>query len=133
MTNKGLLPKLVIPLYMMLGFFSFPHLIDDFLYGIPEEFGLSVHTTQILSGIFIILFLFILWGLALDKQIGYIGGMIMGAFLALAGILKHLPQIIKPEPYWSGWFSEALIIGMIISGLTLAAVIGISLKDRGGT
>lgn len=133
MTNKGLLPKLVIPLYMLLGFFSFPHLIDDFLYGIPEEFGLSVHTTQILSGIFIILFLFILWGLALDKQIGSIGGMIMGVFLALAGILKHLPQIIKPEPYWSGWFSEALIIGMIISGLTLAAVIGISLKDRGGT
>jgi hypothetical protein len=123
MTEKNLLDKLVIPLYILLGFFSIPHLIDDFLYGIPEEFGLRVHITQILSGVFIVLFLLILWGLALDKKSGNIGGMSMGLFLALAGILKHIPLMIKPGPYWSGWFSEGLIIGMIVSGLTLAAVI----------
>jgi hypothetical protein len=43
----------------------------------------------------------------------------MGIFLALAGILKHIPLIIKPGPYWSGWFSEGLIFGMIISGIGL--------------
>jgi hypothetical protein len=129
MKEKSCINKLIIPLYILLGFFSFPHLIDDFLYGIPEEFGISIRATQALSGVFITFFLIILWGLALRKRSGYIGGMIMGLFLALAGILKHLPLMIKPGPYWSGWFSEGLIIGMIMAGLTLAAVIMISLRS----
>lgn len=44
----------------------------------------------------------------------------MGIFLALAGILKHIPLILQPGPYWSGWFSEGLIFGMIITGITLS-------------
>ena len=75
MTGKNLLDKLVIPLYILLGFFSIPHLIDDFLFDIPEDFGISVHAAQALSGVFIVIFLLILWGLALDKRTGYIGGM----------------------------------------------------------
>jgi hypothetical protein len=69
--------------------------------------------------------------LALDKRGGYLGGIIMGSFLALAGILKHIPLIIEPGPYWSGWFSEGLIIGMIITGIALAAVIVFSFNEKG--
>jgi hypothetical protein len=130
MTIKKNLTKMVIPLYLLLGFFSFPHLIDDFLFGIPDEFGLSMHTTQILSGIFIVFFMLVLWGLALEKRSGSIGGIVMGSFLALAGILKHIPLMIKPGPYWSGWFSEGLIIGMIVTGITLAVVIILSLIEN---
>jgi hypothetical protein len=50
-------------------------------------------------------------------------------FLALAGVLKHLPKIIKPEPYWSGPFSETLIIGMMIVGVALAGVSVLALRD----
>ena len=106
--------KLVVPLYFLLGFFSFPHLIDDFL------FGISIHLTQVLSGIFWVLYALILKGLVINKRWGLSWGIFMGIFLALAGILKHIPLIIKPGPYWSGWFSETLIIGMIISGIMLA-------------
>ena len=130
MKRKEFFHKLVIPLYILLGFFSIPHLIDDFIFGIPEDFGISVIAAQILSGAFIVIFLLILWGLALDKRSGSVGGIIMGLFLALAGILKHLPLIIKPGPYWSGWFSEGLIIGMIITGIALAAVTVFSLKKK---
>ena len=130
MKRKEFFHKLVIPLYILLGFFSIPHLIDDFIFGIPEDFGISVIAAQILSGAFIVIFLLILWGLALDKQSGSVGGIIMGLFLALAGILKHLPLIIKPGPYWSGWFSEGLIICMIITGIALAAVTVFSLKKK---
>ncbi len=112
--------KLVVPLYFLLGFFSFPHLIDDFLFGIPEEFGISIHLTQVLSGIFWVLYALILKGLVINKRWGLSWGIFMGIFLALAGLLKHIPLIIKPGPYWSGWFSEALIIGMIITGILLA-------------
>lgn len=120
MNIKILFKKLLVPLYFLLGFFSFPHLIDDFLFGIPQDFGISIHLTQVLSGIFWVLYALILRGLVINKRWGVSWGIFMGSFLALAGILKHIPLIIKPGPYWSGWFSETLILGMIITGIMLA-------------
>ena len=121
MTKRITARKLVVPLYFLLGFFSFPHLIDDFLFGIPEEFGLDVQFTQLLSGIFLVLFMLILRMLVKENRRSLYWGIFMGFFLALAGIFKHVPLIIRPGPYWSGWFSESLIFGMIFSGVALGA------------
>jgi hypothetical protein len=44
--------NLVIGVGLVLVFFSAPHLIDDFLCGIPEEFGLTNPQTQVLAGVF---------------------------------------------------------------------------------
>ena len=117
-----------IILYLLLAFFSIPHLIDDFLFDIPLEFGISNRTAQILAGVFILLFMVIFMELVRGKKTGLYGAIFMGIFLALAGILKHIPLILRPGPYWSGWFSETLIIGMIISGIALAVTGGISLN-----
>ena len=119
MTNNNINTRLLVNLYILLGFFSFPHLIDDFLFGIPDEFGLNVQFTQLLSGIFLVLYILILIMLVKGNRRGLYWGIFMGIFLTLAGILKHIPLIIKPGPYWSGWFSETLIFGMILSGIAL--------------
>jgi len=120
--------KWVISLYLILAVFSIPHLIDDFLFDIPLEFGISNRTAQILAGVFILIFMLIFMELVQGQKRGVYGAMFMGSFLALAGILKHIPLIIKPGPYWSGWFSEGLIIGMIITGIALLISGSISLK-----
>lgn len=121
--------NLVIGVGLVLVLFSAPHLIDDFLYGIPEEFGLTNQQTQILAGIFHVQ-LIVFFVLAARKQrAGYYGFIFWGIFLALAGILKHLPKILKPEPYWSGLFSETLIIGMIIAGIVLAIASILAIRD----
>lgn len=117
-----------ITLYLVLAFFAVPHLIDDFLFGIPAEFGLSVKFTQFLAGVFILIYLGILIPLARGKRRGVIAAISMGIFLALAGILKHIPLIIKPGPYWSGWFSEGLIFGMILAGIGVAVLGILALK-----
>ncbi len=105
--------------YLLLAVFSIPHLIDDFLFDIPEQFRISNMTAQILAGVFILIFLLVFMEMVQGKRRGIYGAMFMGTFLALAGILKHIPLIIKPGPYWSGWFSEGLIYGMILSGIWL--------------
>jgi hypothetical protein len=56
------------------------------------------------------------------RKIGFISSIFLGSFLALAGIIKHIPKIIQPGPYWSGWFSELLILGLIVTGIVLAGV-----------
>ena len=96
-----------------------PHLLDDFLFDIPAEFGLSVQLIQVLAGVYIVIYLGVMIPLARGKKTGLYGAIGMGGFLALAGILKHLPLILQPGPYWSGWFSETLIFGLIISGLAV--------------
>ena len=101
---------------------AIPHLIDDFLFGIPEEFGLSNIQAQILAGLFAAM-LIVVFSLAARRQRwGYLGTAFLGGFLALAGILKHLPRILQPGPYWSGLFSEILIGVLISSGISLLII-----------
>ena len=129
MDKKYKWSNLVIGVGLVLVLFSAPHLIDDFLYGIPEEFGLTNQQTQVLAGIFHVQ-LIVFFVLAARKQkAGYYGFVFWGIFLALAGILKHLPKILKPEPYWSGLFSETLIIGMIFAGIVLAITSILAIRD----
>ncbi|MGB2954857.1 MAG: hypothetical protein WBB64_02700 [Anaerolineales bacterium] len=119
----------VIGVGLVLVLFSAPHLIDDFLFGIPEEFGLTNQQTQILAGIFHVQLIVFFVLAARKRKTGYYGFVFWGIFLALAGILKHLPEIVKPEPYWSGPFSETLIIGMIIAGIVLAITSILAIRD----
>ena len=51
------LNRLVILNGIILAFFAIPHLIDDFLFDIPAEFGLTNFHAQVLSGIFITFFM----------------------------------------------------------------------------
>jgi len=98
---------------------SIPHLIDDFLFGIPNEFGLSNLQAQVLAGVFSALLIPIFNLVGRQKRAGIVGAGFLGIFLALAGILKHVPLMLQPGPYWSGLFSETLIIALILSGLSL--------------
>jgi hypothetical protein len=108
---------------------AIPHLIDDFLFGIPEEFGLTDIQAQILAGIFSVLLILIFSLAAQGRRWGFIGTATLGGFLALAGILKHIPLMVKPGPYWSGLFSEILIIILILSGTALLIVSVIAILD----
>jgi hypothetical protein len=119
MKNRHLIRK-PVTWYIILGIFAIPHLIDDFLFDIPADFGMTNQFAQILSSLFILIFLLIMRALVLEKRTGYNGAIFMGIFLALAGFLKHVPLILQPGPYWSGWFSEFLIFGLFFSGIILA-------------
>ncbi len=112
---------------------AIPHLIDDFLYGIPEEFGLTDIQAQILAGVFSALLIVIFSLVARGRRGGIVGAAILGGFLALAGILKHVPRMLQPGPYWSGFFSEMLIIMLILSGISLLIISLIALRTAAWT
>jgi len=101
---------------------AIPHLIDDFLFDVPEEFGLSNIQAQILAGFFAVMLIGVFSLVARGQRWGYIGTTFLGGFLALAGILKHVPGILQPGPYWSGLFSEILIGVLILSGISLLII-----------
>jgi hypothetical protein len=104
---------------VILAAIAIPHLIDDFLFGIPEEFGLTNIQAQSLAGVFAGLLVLVFSLAARGRRWGYLGSAFLGGLLALAGILKHVPLMLQPGPYWSGLFSETLIWGLIVSGFSL--------------
>jgi len=106
-------------LIVILAFFAIPHLIDDFLFDIPAEFGITNRVGQLLSGVFIVFYIWIVVEISQNRRIGFFGSAFMGGFLALAVLLKHIPEILKSDPYWSGWFSETLIVGVLLTGIAL--------------
>ena len=110
---------------------AIPHLIDDFLFGIPEEFGLSNIKAQILVGLFSAVLIAVFSLAARGQRWGYIGAAFLGGFLALAGILKHVPRILQPGPYWSGLFSEILIGALVLSGTSLVMISLHALRNAG--
>ena len=114
---------------LVLVFFSAPHLIDDFLYHVPAEFGISVWFTQVLAGIFHLQLVGLFILVARDRRGGYWGLLFWGITLTLAGLLKHIPKIVKPEPYWSGWFSEMLILGLMTAGVVTALAASMALHN----
>ncbi len=113
---------MVVASGIVMSFFVIPHLIDDFLFGIPAEFGLANQEAQVLGGIFTVVLILVLVIAGRGQKVGYYGAAILGAFLALAGILKDVPRMLMSGSYWGGWFSEFLICGLIISGLVLLFV-----------
>jgi hypothetical protein len=102
--------------------FGVAHLIDDFLYGVPAEFNLSNEAAQVLG----LAFFAALTGLAAlagrGSRKSYLGFTIIGGLLALADVLKHLPEILRVGPWRSGLASGTFSIGLIVSGVVVAVI-----------
>ena len=122
--------NLVVGAMVVMATFAYPHLIDDFLYGIPDEFGLTDPQAQVLAGIFTTLLFGLIAGAARGARWAYAGTGFVGGFLSLAIILKHVPKMLLPEPYWSGAFSEFLNLGLLVSSFAAMLLSYLALKQK---
>jgi hypothetical protein len=101
--------------------FCAAHLIDDFLYGVPAEFHLSNTTSQVLGLAFFVALTGLIALAARGSRQSYLGLVVIGLLLAAADTTKHVPEMLAPGPYRSGW-SVVFSLGLIVSGLATAAV-----------
>jgi hypothetical protein len=107
--------------------FSAVHLIDDFLYYVPQEFNLSVSTTLLLALAYMAALVGLVAAAAGGSRTGYLGLAIAGLLISLAQLLKSAPEILEPGPWHSGSASELSAIGL---GLSAAATMFFSLLAR---
>jgi len=113
--------QVVLAAVLLTGFGA-AHLIDDFLYGVPADFGLSNPVTQVLA---LLYFLITSWLLVLavrGQKAGYIGNMILGLFLLAADMTKHGMEGMFWGAWRTGLFSRFLSFGVMGIGLWLAIV-----------
>ncbi|HMB21884.1 MAG: hypothetical protein ACM33V_06400 [Chloroflexota bacterium] len=98
------------------------HLIDDFLYGMPADFGLSNEFSQVLAAVYFITTGLLLVLTARGSKAGYIGSMGFGLFLFLTDALKHGSEGLFSEPWRGGLFSRSLAFGTLLTSIVLVIV-----------
>jgi len=111
--------------------FGAAHLIDDFLYGVPEEFNLSNPPTQFLALVFFAVLTGLIALAARGSRASYRGLITIGLLLALADTLRHIPEIVGSVIFRSGAASIIFSVGLIVSGLVTASVAGFALRHDG--
>jgi hypothetical protein len=102
--------------------FSAGHLIDDFLFDVPAEFHLSVPFTLLLSLAYMAALVGLMAAAASRSPTGYLGLSIAGLLIALAQLLKSVPEMAQPGPWHSGLPSELVATGLGICAAATAVV-----------
>ena len=95
--------------------FSAAHLIDEFLWGAPQEFHLPVGITLILALLFVTALAGLLVGAASNRPASIAGLGLAGALIAVADVAKHAIEIAAPGPWRSGAISVLLAAGLTLS------------------
>jgi hypothetical protein len=113
--------RVVIAAVLLAGFGA-AHLIDDFLYGVPADFGLSNQFSQGLAVVYFIITSSFLVLAARGSRAGYLGNLALGLFLLLADLLKHGSEGLFSGPWRNGLFSRSLALGLMLSAVALVVV-----------
>ncbi len=109
--------------------FSAVHLIDDFLFDVPLEFHLSVQITLILAFVFMGALVGLVAAAAGGSRAGYLGLSIAGVLIALAQLLKSVPEMLRAGPWHGGLPSEAAAVGLGISAAASAITSFLAWRD----
>jgi len=112
----------VVAAAILLTGFGAAHLIDDFLYDIPAELGLSNAAGQVLTVLYFVITSILLVLAARGSKVGYLGNVGLGIFLIAADIAKHASEGLFAGAWRSGLLSRILAWGVILSAGGLAVV-----------
>jgi hypothetical protein len=98
------------------------HLVEDFVYGVPQSWGFSTLSGGAVFGLLYAIHALLIALAACGHGIGYLGNAMVGAGWAVAAILDHTDDILYADPYRQGLLSKAIEVGVIAGGLALFAI-----------
>jgi hypothetical protein len=124
--------QVVVAAILLTGFGA-AHLIDDFIYGVPADFNLTIEVGQVLAVIYFVITSVLLVLAARGKKAGYIGNLCLGLFLLLADMLKHGTEGLFSSHWRSGLFSQVLAFGVMLTSIYLVVVSFMALRHVNDT
>ena len=101
---------------------SVAHVCEDFVYGVPQKFGIDVAPAAVLTGVVYAVHAVLIALAARGQSVGYVGNLAAGVGWFLAAALDHLGEVLFDSPYRAGFVSKALEVGIMLAGLALAGV-----------
>lgn len=113
---------LVIECSLLLLWVSIAHSLEDFVYGIPARFGLSVAIAALFLGAGYVVQVIGILLAAKEQRLGYALTFVTGATWAIAAALDHLSEVLTIWPYREGFISKTLEVGIMVVGAVLVIV-----------
>lgn len=120
----------VILFSFLLLWVSIAHSLEDFVYGIPARFGLSVALAALILGAGYGVQVAGILLASKEKRAGYFLTGITGAVWAIAAAVDHLGEVLTAWPYREGVISKALEVGIMLFGVVLAVISLLALLPR---
>ena len=114
--------NLVIGFSLLLLWVSIAHSLEDFVYGIPARFGLSVATAALILGAG---YAVQVTGILLAAKVlrpGYLITLATGAVWTVAAAVDHLGEVLTVWPYREGIISKVFEVGIMLTGAALTLV-----------
>ena len=126
-------PSSLIPWVVIISAASFlvslPHVFEDFVYGVPQRFGLSVMT----AGFFVAIGYFVqVIGMLLalkGRRAGLVVLMLVGLGWAAGAVFDHLQDVLQIGSYRQGAISKVMVVLIIQVGLILAVLSAMAIKQ----
>ena len=126
--NSSRLVQIVVILFLLLIFFTVPHILEDFAYGEPIERGIPLPLLALIISIIFSLQALGLFWMGQRQRRGLIVHLLVGLFWPIASGFTQLSAILNEPIYRSGLISVIYVVGMIIVGILLFLSSIISLK-----
>ncbi|HCI80420.1 MAG TPA: hypothetical protein DHW02_12100 [Ktedonobacter sp.] len=120
----------VILLSFLLLWVSIAHSLEDFVYGIPARFGLSVVTAALVLGAAYVVQVTGILLASKHARSGYMITFATGAVWAIAAAADHLKEVLTVWPYREGVLSKLLEVGIMLVGAALAVISLVVLLSR---
>lgn len=109
----------VVPLSLLLLFFTIPHILEDFATGEPAEAGVPAPLISLVVSIVFFLQTVGLFWLGQGRRRGLYVQVGIGLFWPIASGFAQLPTILNETPYRAGAISVFYVGGMIVVGILL--------------
>jgi len=100
--------------------FSAVHLIDEFVWGAPAEFHLTIQATEMLALAYMVAVIGLTIAASHRSPTGYLGLAIGGSLIAIADVSKHGIEMLAAGSWRSGLTSEFLALGLTLFALLTA-------------
>lgn len=115
-------PRVLVAVALASFLVTLPHSFEDFVEGIPEEFGVGV-----LSGGMLIAAAYAVHVLGIvlashGRPTGYAINLLAGLGWFFGAILDHFPDVLSSEPYRAGFPSRLLEVLIMLFGLALVVL-----------
>lgn len=120
----------MIGLSLLTLIFTLPHSFEDFVYGIPARFGLSVMLAGILLSLAVIAQVVALLLVSHRRLSGVVITLAIALFWFVGAVADHLHDVLLTSPYREGDISKVMEVGIMVSMAALAVISAAALYCR---
>lgn len=131
--SGGRVPGLLVVVSVASLLVTLPHSFEDFVAGVPGDFGFTVLTAGTLLAVAYATQVVGILLVSHGVRLGYWLHLLIGLGWFFGSVLDHLDDVLLADPYRAGLPSKALEVGIMVVSAAIVALTVLALRGGQGT